>query len=164
MDLKNQKIHLIERLGLSIEKEEKIAPLAARILSTVILTDKEGISFDQLVQDLNASKSTISTHLDNLQCSGRISYFTKPGDRKRYFTITAKRFIQIIDDIIETWENKKQINQDILKFKEEYNKAQNDDEKPYELSFHKDYLIFLDEAGAAIKKLKQNLSKKHFDN
>ena len=159
MDFEKRKDILIERMGCAMEKEEKMAPLAARIVATLILTDKEGISFDQLVHNLNASKSTISTHLEQLQTIGRVSYFTKPGDRKRYFRITSKRFIQIIDGIIDMWENKKRINEDILQFKADYNKTHSDGADPaYEMDFHKQYIIFLEEASNAIQKLKQNIT------
>lgn len=85
-ELNIQKRNLIEKLGVQLEGDQ-LAPLAARILATLILTGKKGITFDELVRDLCAGKSTISTHLDHLQSSNRIKYFTKSGDRKRYFII-----------------------------------------------------------------------------
>lgn len=165
MDFDKRKQLLIERVGCAIERQEKMAPLAARITATLILTDKEGISFDQLVHDLNASKSTISTHLEHLQTIGRVTYFTKPGDRKRYFKITSKRFIQIIDDIIDMWDNEKKIHEDIIHFKTDYNKKYSSvDEPAYPMEFHIEYLIFLDEASNSIQKLKQNITNKAIDN
>ena len=40
-----------------------------------------------MVTILCASKSTISTHLNHLQDLNKIEYFTKTGDRKKYFII-----------------------------------------------------------------------------
>src|SRR5690606_19961024 len=101
MDLKKYKCNLVERLGVFLEQEEQLAPLAARILAILLLTDKNGITFEQLVGDLRASKSTISTHLQSLLNNGRINYFTKQGDRKRYFTINPNRILKSIDDMME---------------------------------------------------------------
>jgi len=79
-----KKESLIEKLGVHIESKDQLAPLAARILSTLILTGKKGATFESLVCELNASKSTISTHLTTLQAANRITYHTKCGDRKKY--------------------------------------------------------------------------------
>ena len=78
---------IIEKLGVHIESREQLAPLAARILSTLILTGKRGITFESLVCELGASKSTIFTHLTTLQAANRITYYTKSGDRKKYFIL-----------------------------------------------------------------------------
>ena len=82
-----QKSALVEKLGVLLEKKEQLAPVAARIKSYIILKGKSGTTFEDLVSDLCASKSTISTHLNHLHDLKKIVYFTKPGDRKKYFTI-----------------------------------------------------------------------------
>ena len=60
---------------------------AIPILSYIILTGKAGTTFEDLVTNLGASKSTISTHLNHLQDLKKIEYFTKTGDRKKYFVM-----------------------------------------------------------------------------
>ena len=52
-DLQAQKTRLIEKLGVQFEKEHQLAPVAARIFATLIVTGKKGITFEQLVKDLN---------------------------------------------------------------------------------------------------------------
>ena len=69
-------------MGVHIETREQLAPLAARIIATLVLKGKKGETFENLVCELNASKSTIFTHLTTLQASNRITYYTKSGDRK----------------------------------------------------------------------------------
>ncbi|GAL00549.1 hypothetical protein JCM19314_2157 [Nonlabens ulvanivorans] len=76
---------LVEKLGVHLENREQLAPVAARILSYIILTGKKGSTFEDLVTILCASKSTISTHLNHLQDLNKIQYFTKVGDRKKVF-------------------------------------------------------------------------------
>jgi len=60
--------------------------LAARIIGTLIIDGcKTGLTFDELVEKMQASKSSISTNLNLLQKMDKIFYFTKVGDRKKYF-------------------------------------------------------------------------------
>ena len=94
---------LIEKLGVHLEVKEQMAPVAARILATLILTGKQGITFENLVCELGASKSTISTHLTTLQAATRITYYTKSGDRKKYFILIPDVMIQSMEEMLKTW-------------------------------------------------------------
>lgn len=160
-DLQKQKEQLIERLGVHKENQEQLAPLAARIFATLILNGEKGITFEELVKDLNASKSTVCTHLNTLQASGRASYFTKPGDRKRYFTVPPNYIIQVMDEMIEKWDNQKKIHQDIMNYKSLMNDNLENGDTPFDLEFHTDYLGFLEEAGKSIENLKEKIIRKH---
>ncbi|TXK72601.1 GbsR/MarR family transcriptional regulator [Mesonia sp. HuA40] len=84
-----EKKNLVERLGIQFERELNITPLAARILALLILTPSEGLTFDEITQITGASKSSISTNVNLLLQLKTIDYFTKPGDRKRYFKVTS---------------------------------------------------------------------------
>lgn len=156
-ELERKKKVLIEKLGVQLEQLHKMPPVAARIFSMLILTGKEGVTFDGLVQELNASKSTISTNLENLQATGKITYFTKPGDRKRYFITDSNLIFNLIDEMVERWETEKQIHRDILSYKKESNKLQPKKEQKFDLDFNRNYLTFLDEATTAIQKLRTNM-------
>ena len=156
-----KKEKLIERLGVHIEEWDNRAPLAARILSTLILNGKQGTTFDYLVTNLCASKSTISTHLNNLQSQKVICYHTKPGDRKKYFTVSPNHIIHSLNKMIETWEAERQLHLDIMEYKESYNNCHNNKEEfRFDLEFHTGYLSFLNEAGTAIKNIKEKLINK----
>lgn len=159
-NLNIQKNQLIEKLGVKIEKFNKLAPVAARIFATLILSEKKGITFEELVQDLNASKSSISTNLEHLQSLNKISYITHPGDRKRYFIIHPNLMLNIIDEMIEKWNNEKIIHLDIIDYKEKLKKNKGKYESDCDIEFNKDFLIFLEEATTAIQKLKLNINKK----
>jgi Fic family protein len=69
-----EKMALVEKLGVHLENREQLAPVAARILSYIILTGKIGTTFEDMVKILCASKSTISTHLNHLQDLNKIVY------------------------------------------------------------------------------------------
>ena len=161
-ELELEKKKLIEQLGVQLECENH-APVAARILSTLILTGKEGITFEELVQDLCASKSTISTHLDQLQNTDKVKYFTKPGDRKRYFIINPDLMLRKLDEMVKKWEAEMQIHESILNYKRKYNKF-NEEGFQFDLEFQKDLMDFLNEATTALQKFKQKIVNKNHTN
>lgn len=164
-DLTLEKQGLVEELGVHLEREN-LAPVAARIFATLILTGQEGITFDQLVCDLHASKSTVSTHLEHLQTTGKVNYFTKPGDRKRYFVINKELILNEIDTMVAKFESDMKIHEKVLLYKEKRNEFNRNHESfHFDLELHNDFLTFLGEATSAIQKLKSTIQqKKHLTN
>lgn len=157
MDLDIQRKNLIEELGVHLERDN-LAPLAARILSTLILSGKKGVTFDELVCQLNAGKSTISTHLEHLQNTNRVKYFTKPGDRKRYFIIDPNLILNVMDEMINKWEKEKKLHLKIREYKQQCNReAEKSGAFQFDLEFQEDFLTFLEETSSAVKKLKAKL-------
>jgi DNA-binding transcriptional regulator GbsR (MarR family) len=77
---------LIEKIGLYFDKEG-FQPIAGRILGLLMVMDKEQFTFDEIVEELQISKSSASNALKNLEIREDIEYITQPGDRKRYFQI-----------------------------------------------------------------------------
>lgn len=98
--IKKQK-ELVEFIGRQNEREG-YQPVPARILGLLMVMDKEEYTFEEIVEEMQISKSSVSTALKNLEIRGIIEYVTYPGDRKRYF-----RFVSgDIDGIIDEMENK----------------------------------------------------------
>ena len=159
--MRNDKEDLVERLGVFMEQKEQLAPVAARILSYIILTGKAGTTFDDLVRDLCASKSTISTHLNHLADLRRILYFTKTGDRKKYYTINEDSIIQSIDAMTESWILQKELHLEIREYKEKTNQLKNDYTSKFNLDFHDTYIEFLDEVTKAVSTLKSRILEKN---
>lgn len=156
-ELEITKSNLIEELGVHMEGQQ-LAPLAARILATLILTGKKGMTFDELVCNLQAGKSSISTHLDQLQLTNRIKYFTKPGDRKRYFIIDPNLILNVTEEMIVKWENEKQLHTRVLQYKKNFNKiARETGDIEFELGFQEDFLTFLEETSTAVKKFRSKI-------
>lgn len=158
-----KKMGLVEKLGVHLEAREQLAPVAARILSYVILTGKRGATFEDMVSILCASKSTISTHLNHLQDLNKIEYFTKTGDRKKYFVINKDTIIQHVDRMISHWQEEHEIHSEIKQYKEKQNteKIKNDEEK-FDLDFHNVYMKFIDEASSSVKELREKLINNQF--
>jgi len=152
---------IIEKLGVHIEGREQLAPLAARILSTLILTGKRGITFESLVCELGASKSTIFTHLTTLQAANRITYYTKSGDRKKYFILIPDVMIQSMTEMLKKWKCEQEIHREIMDYKKEINESLEEESEKFDLEFHKDYLDFLGQASASVEKLQKKLIEKN---
>ena len=98
-----EKQELIEMFGIHFEHQYNISPLAARILGVLIIDGcKSGVTFEELVTKMKASKSSISTNLNLLQKMDLINYFTVSGDRKKYFKAAPlserlKNYLNLID-------------------------------------------------------------------
>lgn len=90
--LKAQSV-LIEEIGLAIEERLNLSPLAARIYALLTLSTYDGLTFDEIKEFVPASKSSISVNINVLLQLNYIKYYTKSGNRKRYFKV-AKYFQQ----------------------------------------------------------------------
>ncbi len=157
-----KKEKLIEKLGVHIESKDQLAPLAARILATLILSGKKGSTFESLVSELGASKSTISTHLTTLQAANRITYHTKCGDRKKYFTLVPDAMINSMSVMLKNWKNESDLHLEIMEYKKGVNAELPEGcTEIFDLEFHNDYLEFLSQATASMEKLQKKLTEKH---
>lgn len=97
--LTEKQTELIEKIGIHFEKT--IPPAAARILGLLIVSDQESFSFDEIREVLNLSKSATSNGINFLISVKKIDYFTKSGDRKRYFRWSPKSTIAHFKEGIE---------------------------------------------------------------
>jgi len=151
---------LIEKLGVHLEHTQSLAPVASRVLATLIITGQKGTTFEELVTEICASKSTISTHLTYLQTIKRVDYFTKHGDRKKYFIPTKCGLLERMEEMLECWKDEKQLHLDIIKYKSKRNEEAQNESDTFDLEFHNDYLSFLEHAESSISRLKDKLNDK----
>lgn len=160
--MNSRKEKLIEKMGVHLESREQLAPLAARILATLVLKGRKGETFENLVCELNASKSTIFTHLTTLQASHRITYYTKPGDRKKYFILSPNALIQSMDETIQNWKVDHEIHQEITNYKLNYNKeVAKDSDEEFDINFHTEYINYLEQATSLMENLRLKLIENH---
>lgn len=94
--IKRQK-ELVEAMGNFFGKDG-FQPVAGRILGLLIIMDKERFTFDEIVEELQISKSSASNALRMLEIRNYLEYITKPGDRKRYFQIKKLDKFSLIDE------------------------------------------------------------------
>jgi len=101
--LSQKQIELIEKTGIYFE--QVMQPAAARTLALLIVSEEEAHSFDSIREALNLSKSATSNAINFLINAKKIEYFTKSGERKRYFkwnpSNTITHFKEGIEKVLE---------------------------------------------------------------
>lgn len=117
--IKKQK-ELVEEMGRYFDKEG-FQPIAGRILGLLMVMDKELFTFDEIVQELNISKSSASNALKNLEIRNSIEYITLPGDRKRYFRIKKHDTQSMFDDMESKMKDLKNLLAYIIELKADKN-------------------------------------------
>ncbi|MGM0635708.1 MAG: GbsR/MarR family transcriptional regulator [Bacteroidota bacterium] len=115
----NNKQQLVEDLGLHFERVFSLPNLAARIYALLLLSDRSGVTFNDIKTFTAASKSSISTNLNLLQQSKRVEYLTKPGDRKRYFKPSTQFISLRIEESLQKLESESCLIDQIIAFNQE---------------------------------------------
>lgn len=99
-DINKEREELIELFGIHFESLHHLPPLSSRILATFILDScKREFTFEEVVETMGASKSSVSTNLNLLLKLGKINYYTRPGDRKKYYRPAA--FSERLDNYVK---------------------------------------------------------------
>lgn len=160
-ELEEERRHLVEEMGVNFEKWDGLSPLSARVFSLLALSMEQGVCFEDIQEALDASKSSISTNLQLLQSKGRISYCTKPGDRKRYFKIDDKQILTRLDEKIEIWKQEKILHEKIMRYKQSLLRCPNVEVNDGEMRiiYNKHYIEFIEAMIENLEKLKQNLQQ-----
>jgi len=86
MNLNDKQKAVIENIGINYETAG-LQPAAARVLGLLYVADKPELTFDEITDCLQISKSATSNALNLLLQTGQIEYITFSGDRKRYFKL-----------------------------------------------------------------------------
>lgn len=108
MSQKEEQEQLIEKIGLGIEERLNLSPLASRIYALLVLSSYDGLTFEEIREVIQASKSSTSVNINVLTQLDYVTFYTKPGDRKRYFKlakysslISLEAYLQAIDNEME---------------------------------------------------------------
>lgn len=135
IQISQDKKELIEELGIMLEERTALSPLAARIYATLILSSKEGLSFEEIISITQASKSSVSSNLNVLVQLHYIEYYTKSGDRKRYFRTSRFYVLNTMEQHRHLIEKELEIVQKINSFNKAHNPEKFKEEKPLGLLF-----------------------------
>ena len=95
-----EKIALEEMMTELFRRLHHLSPMAARTLSILAIEGSaEGLTFEGLIERLQASKSTLSTSINLLQDKEIVYYETKENKRRKYFKSFPfdKRFGEFLD-------------------------------------------------------------------
>ena len=108
---------LIEQYGSLFEKTG-LQPVAGRIAGLLLVMDKETYTFDEIVEELNISKSTASVAIKTLLFSNEIEYITHSGDRKKYFRTKITSIEQGRKDFISLIKRYKKLTEEAYELKQ----------------------------------------------
>jgi DNA-binding transcriptional regulator GbsR (MarR family) len=90
----------IERIGIFFDKNH-YPPLSGRIMALLLIAEPPYCTFDQIMENLQSGKSSVSASLNMLLREGLVEYMTFPGDKKRYFYINAKTWLEMMRKRVE---------------------------------------------------------------
>jgi len=93
----NQLAEKVEKIGIMIEQMGQ-PPIPGRIVAYLMLSEPPYRDFYEIQEFLKASKSSVSTALNQLMQAGVVNYITFSGDRRRYFQINAKGLTDVMKD------------------------------------------------------------------
>lgn len=129
MSQKKEQAALVEKIGIGIEERLKLSPLAARIYALLILSSYEGLTFEDIRAHIQASKSSASVNINVLTQLGYISFYTKSGDRKRYFKISRYSQMVSLETERQNMDTEMKMIEQINSFNKKYHPEKFTDEK-----------------------------------
>ncbi len=115
--LSEKQKELIERIGV-FHEHKGLQPLVGRIIGLLLVHENAEATFEEVVELLGVSKSAVSNALTFLQAKDRITYYTKPGDRKRYFTLQMKNWSEELEKEMLEITKMKEFIDDVIKVRE----------------------------------------------
>jgi DNA-binding transcriptional regulator GbsR (MarR family) len=94
---RDQLTEKVEKIGIMIEQMGQ-PPIPGRIIAYLILSEPPYRDFYEIQEFLKASKSSVSTALNQLMHAGVVNYITFSGDRRRYFQINTRGLAEVMKD------------------------------------------------------------------
>ena len=114
MRLTQEQKSLVEKMGVFQERTGK-SPVEARIISILLVADQPELTFDDIREQLNISKSATSNALNMLLKTDKIEYITHIGDRKRYFRSKLQSWEKMAEDNLQAAAATNSLLKEILK-------------------------------------------------
>lgn len=106
-----EKKGLIREFSTHFETSNNFAPLTSKIYAYLVLdTNREGVTFDELVEVFNVSKSSVSNSLNFLYKIKQIEYYTRIGDRKRIYQVSQGNFLYRLENVKEMLKQEKRLS------------------------------------------------------
>lgn len=159
MSIEKQKSRLIEMFGVHFESLFHLPPLGARILGILIVDScKHGITFEELVERTQASKSSVSTSLNLMLKMNKITYYTLQGDRKKYFKPSP--FSNRLSNYLNILDMEKQILVELLSIRKQTASSPEEETSIENLTAYQSHLqdveILLQKTISQFKQIEEN--------
>lgn len=120
---------LIEKIGVHIEERLRLSPLASRIYALLTLSSYDGLTFDEIREVIDASKSSTSVNINVLTQLKYVEYYTKLGNRKRYFKVAKYFQLQSLEQFHQSLQEDIEMVDTINSFNKSHHPEKFKDEK-----------------------------------
>lgn len=155
------KKELIREFSAYFESSHNFPPLTSKVYAYLLLDcESIGVTFDELTEIFNASKSSISNSLNFLTQIKQIEYYTKIENRKRFYRTVPNNLILRLQNIQEMLSNEKRLSEKLRTYKLEIQNNQNDLNKLKSDIYIEHLESVVKQLNSTIEKL-NNLSKTH---
>jgi len=91
LTLTEEQQDLVERIGM-LHDRLGFSPAQGRVVGLLLVSPQTSLSFDEIRSALGLSKSSTSAALNLLLSLGSVEYFTRPGERKRFFRKSYRKW------------------------------------------------------------------------
>lgn len=115
-----EQMQLVEKIGVRLEESLKLSPLASRIYALLILSNYEGLTFEEIRNFIQASKSSMSININVLLQLDYISFYTKTGNRKRYFKLAKYSSLVSLQSYLQDINKEMDIINEINNYNEKF--------------------------------------------
>lgn len=103
----------VEEMGIFFEKQG-LTPMHGRVFAYLLLAEPPQKDFYEIQEFLKASKSAISNALKYLMNEGMVDYITFSGDRRRYFRVNHKTWLEMYKERIRGLSTFRNLLEDVL--------------------------------------------------
>ncbi|PJJ66858.1 transcriptional regulator [Chryseobacterium geocarposphaerae] len=118
-----------------------VPPLASKIYAYLLFDyEKVGITFDEFVEVLSASKSSVSTSISLLLKAQLIVDHNKMDERKRYFFINDEYKKIRFEKIVQKMQDELKLLDDLDQFKKNHDDVYNEKIEAYKALLNKNIL------------------------
>ena len=124
--LSKVQVQLIEEL-VQVHVMMGLQPAWGKILALLTVSDETELTFEQIMETLDISKSGVSQALKQLELTKRIAYRTKMNDRKRYFHLRIEDWREQVAEMFSVLGKSVATTNKILKIRPAATKAFNRD-------------------------------------
>lgn len=113
--------NLFLEIAQHIEAFQSLPPLAAKIVAYMFVycKNKEGKSFEELIEIFDCSKSSISCNLSMLLERKNIEYYYLEDTRKRYFRLNSKFILMRLSSIFDLLNKEYELNKSLIEIQSE---------------------------------------------
>lgn len=126
VNLTDEQKQLLERLA-SLYDKAGLPPASAKIMGLLTVSDVTELTFDQIQDTLEISKSATSQALTQLQNCKEVEFATRIGDRKRFFRLKTSSWLEAILEKFEHLKQTSEVYREVIKQRPadtpEFNKA-----------------------------------------